>query len=280
MDIFTLYLLCSTTTHRSHYPPKKLVDPEPLSRAPWQPDAPAPTYFLETLHKASYPGWPVGPPETLGVTKPERAKVPFLGKTTYAVTYTPKTGGVQEKRVALSYPASADVHFDGRTIASQSFKPYAHLPGGDMIQFPDPVPAHLQGRPKTDAPLEGETQHMRDYPPYPGARPAPSAKRPQVAAAADAPFVGISQTQDIHRQLALPNNDENFKPGRGEGYIIPQETRDFSTQQVDDFPPRPIPSSSLCPASRLPAPPSPNAAPTAWEGQHVLWDTQLKRWAV
>lgn len=178
----------------------------------------------------------------------------------------------------INYPAPKDVHFDGRTTFNEAYNAYAHLPGNEFIIYPEPKPAHAKPREKSNAPLEGPTSYQVDYPPYPGFRPPESFKKPQVAAASGVPFTATTQYQDIHQRMPLTKTDPSMSI-RGT-YRKQPDNRDFTTQSTDDYVPKRIPQESLCPAARLPTAPEPSAAPQAWEGQHVLWDTKRATWAV
>jgi hypothetical protein len=226
---------------------------------------------------ASYPGHPARRPDDLGLQRPAPAKVPFLGKTVYQASYTEKSAHNQESLKQVVLPPPSGVSLDGRTVTGLAYT--AHGPMEEFVARPEPTPAWAVPREKTDAPFVGDTSYVAHYPPHPGARPSATARKPQVAAATEAPFDATTTHRDMHRLLPLPKSDAHV-PKRGDGYDIPSETRDFSTQHLDDYTPkRPLPGTQ-CIAATLPRPPSPSAAPQAWENEHVLWDTKRGTWAL
>jgi hypothetical protein len=245
----------------------------------WRRTGPAPHPFNESVYHHDYPGWEAAPPSGLGIPRTLPRNVPFLGKTTYAVSYT----GTQAAREApppdTHLPLPTGVPFDGRTIARTSWVPHAHLPGTEFVAPVEAAPAPAPSR--VPAPFDATSSYTAHYPPHPGARPPASFKRPE-AALPSIPFTATSTHRALHDEKALPEDGRVRIAG---SFAALAETRDWTTQHGTDFVPKPLSPGVLCPASRLPRPPSPSAAPQAWERDgagtdHVLWDTAARRWAL
>lgn len=214
---------------------------------------------------------------TLGA-RPQTATVPFLGNSVYRSSYRGASAAQQKPLQALALP-STTIPFEGRSFSNSAHQPFAHLPGTEYEHRHDRPAPQLQ--PKQNAPFEGSSTHVSDYPPHAGLHAAQSARRPQVAAAAGVPFDAATTYQDVHRwQPGTKRPTPSFTLA-GKYDRLP-DNRDFSTTQSVDYVPKPLESDAICPAARLPSAPQPQDAPQAWDDaqQHVLWDTKRGTWAL
>jgi hypothetical protein len=249
----------------------------PAADRAWKPDAPQ---ALQSTFRHSYPGWQPAGAEGLGLgTRPAPAAVPFLGNTVYRTSYTGKAAAPTDVLKEVLQPVIG-VSLDGRTTASTAYLPHAHLPATEYQ-----APAERAKRvlaPAAKALFDDATSYALHYPAYGVVAPAESARRPQ-SAASGAPFAGATTYQEVYTPKEVPASERAVQK-RGGGFEAGIETRDWRTQAGDDYVPLPL-EGLACPAASLPRPPSPSAAPQAWEADaagnnHVLWDTTRRQWAL
>lgn len=267
--------LCRKTVYDDEYVDKTKRAPAcPVDDmdGPWRQGPPR----YDTLHNESYPGWPVGSGDRTALpgTATRPAKVPFLGNTTYRAHFVPKEAPAYARSFAAPWVAP-EVKFDGTTTTGSTYRPHRHLPATEPDYQPHPEPVRSKLPLEGDAPFDGVGTHVLHYPPHPvGAAPGRYFHGP--AAASDVPFAGTTTYLDEYTKKQVPHADI-ARGVAGAGYEPVRDNRDFSTHTADVHRPQPMVPS--CPATKLPPPPGPEAAPDAYEQGHVLWDTTTRRWA-
>lgn len=239
--------ICSETEHQSQYIEKHLAA-----------DTPSEEFTKTKTAPPAFPGESVRP-----------AKVPWLGKTEYQCKYT---GDAADVPTILRQYVPIHAPF----IGESTYRTFYDKEVGDWQAHPKKTPKRIPAL-ATGATFSGQGPHERDYPPW-DAKPAETFYR-KPAPMADLPFAGNTTYQIEHDEKPLAGaRPDSFGPRRVP--YEPSENRTFNTEQGDQFPPKYAMADQICPARLLPPPPPIEAAPTAYEGPHVLWDTQRKTWAI
>jgi hypothetical protein len=97
--------------------------------------------------------------------------------------------------------------------------------------------------------------------------PVPSPAKPNI------PFSGVSEARDRFREWELQAGPAH---AQGPAYAPRPDDRDFLSEAHKQYTEKHV---ETCPVDSLPPPPLPSVRPSAWDGQHVLYDPGTHRYA-
>lgn len=268
----------ATSSYRAEYTEKPLEAPShpAASQAPAQRYSAPFDGMSET--RAVYVAHPVevarrGPRPS---TSSGREHIPFTGSTETRDRFVAHEIEAPHAPQVAASPAPRNPHrFEATSTYSSDY---------DEKQA-DPSSLRWEGRGQTPSssqrphlPFTGTTETRDRFVPHPLDRDSmmPSSPLPPAPHVNPHKFDGTSS----YRSDFVPKQIEQQPHYRPATASAPQpDSRDFLSESRKEYTPKAMDASRVCPAALVPPPPGPAVRPSAWNGQHVLYDVNQRHYA-